>query len=107
MRLAVLAAEDKKAIGVKLLDLRPVTSFADYFMLCSGTNPRQIQTIADEVQRRLKDEAGERPNSVEGYTNAEWVLVDYGDFVVNILSEKAREYYDLERLWRDAPVIAL
>ncbi len=75
-------------------------------MICSGANSRQIQAIADEVEQRLKNQ-GEYPTSIEGYENAEWVLVDYGDFVVHIFSEKARTYYDLERLWRDARVVDL
>jgi ribosome-associated protein len=81
--------------------VREISSFADYFMICSGANTRQIQAIADEIESKLK-EAGEYPASVEGYQNAEWVLVDYGDFVIHIFSEKARAYYDLDRLWRDA-----
>ncbi len=81
--------------------MRPVTSFADYFVICSGANQRQIQAIADEVERALKAN-DERPNSVEGYTNAEWVLMDYGDMVVHVFTETARSYYDLDRLWRDA-----
>lgn len=103
---AVRAAESKKASDVKVLDLRPVTTFADYFILCSGSNPRQIQAIADEVEHQLK-EKGERPKSIEGYNNAEWVLMDYGDYVVNVFSEQARAYYDLERLWRDAPPVEI
>ena len=73
----------------------------DYFVLCSGTNPRQVQAIADEVELRLKS-AGLRPNNVEGYKQAEWVLLDYVDFVVHVFSEKARKFYDLERLWKTA-----
>lgn len=81
-----------------------MTSFTDFFVVCSGANARQIQAIADEVNQQLK-KAGELPLSVEGYKNAEWVLADYGDFVVNIFSEKARAYYDLERLWRDGKTV--
>ncbi|MBI3208625.1 MAG: ribosome silencing factor [Candidatus Solibacter usitatus] len=103
---AVNAGLEKKASDVRVLDLRPVTTFADYMIVCSGSNPRQIQTIADEVELKLKA-VGERPKSVEGYQNAEWILMDYGDYVVNIFSQKARAYYDLERLWQDAPVVAL
>ncbi len=98
---AVRAAESKKATRIRVLDLREVTSFADYFVICSGSNPRQIQAISDEIGREMKS-AGELPMSVEGYENAEWVLIDYGDFLVHIFSEKTREYYDLERLWRHA-----
>jgi ribosome-associated protein len=86
--------------------LRPVTSFADYFVICSGSNQRQIQAISDEVERTLKA-SGERPNSVEGYANAEWVLMDYGDLVVHVFTDGARSYYDLDRLWRDAPELAV
>ena len=84
-----------------MLDVREVTSFADYFVLCSGTNTRQIQAIADEIHLTLK-KLGEYPSSMEGHDNAEWVLVDYGDYLIHIFSEKARTYYDLDRLWRDA-----
>ena len=89
------------AKDITVLDLREVTSFADHFVICSGSNSRQIQAIADEVHLRLK-KLGELPNSVEGYNNAEWVLMDYGDYLIHVFSEKARMYYDLERLWRDA-----
>jgi ribosome-associated protein len=105
--LAVRAAESKKATDIRVLDLRPVTTFADTFVICSGTNSRQIQAIADEIERQLKQELGERPNSVEGYQNSEWVLLDYGDFVIHVFSEKARSFYDLERLWRDAHEIRI
>lgn len=104
--LAVRAAESKKATNIKVLDLRPVTSFADTFVICTGSNSRQIQAVADEIEKQLK-EIGERPQSVEGYQNSEWVLLDYGDFVVHVFSEKARGFYDLERLWRDAPEVRI
>lgn len=104
---AVRAAESKQARDIRALDVREISSFADYFVLLSGANARQIQAIADEIELRLK-EHGEYPSSVEGYRNAEWVLLDYGDYLIHIFSEKARAYYDLERLWRDAkPVIVL
>ena len=73
-------------------------------MIASGANARQIQTIADEIEIQLK-QLGEYPLSVEGYQNAEWVLLDYGDYLIHIFTEKARQYYDLERLWRDAKVV--
>ena len=99
---AVRAAESKKATDIVVLDLTGITSFADYFVICTGGNQRQVQAISDEVGLRLKQEAGELPNSVEGYTQAEWVLADYGDLLVHIFSPKSREYYGLERLWRSA-----
>jgi ribosome-associated protein len=84
-----------------VLDLRDVTTFTDTLIICSGANSKQNQAIANEIEEQLKKH-GDIPSSVEGYTHAEWVLLDYGDYVVNIFSEKARAYYDLERLWRDA-----
>jgi ribosome-associated protein len=103
---AVRAAESKKAFDLRVLDLRGVTSFADYFVICSGSNQRQIQAIADEVHKQLKGE-GQIPLSVEGYNNAEWVLADYGDLLVHVFSEKARAYYDLEYLWREAQPVPI
>ena len=103
-RAAVRAAEEKQAKDIRVLDLRGLTSFADYFVLASGTNSRQIQAIADEIETQLK-KLGERPTNVEGYDNADWILMDYGDYLVHIFSEKARTYYDLERLWRDAKAL--
>jgi ribosome-associated protein len=104
-REAVKAAEAKQAKEVRVLDLREISSFADFFVICNGSNSRQIQAIADEIQMRLK-KLGEQANSIEGYSNAEWVLMDYGDYLIHVFSEKARTYYDLERLWRDARVVA-
>ena len=98
---AVRAAESKKATDIKVLDLTGITSFTDYFVVCTGANSRQIQAISDEIGLQLKDR-GDFPISVEGYREAEWVLVDYGDFLVHIFSPRARDYYDLERLWRNA-----
>jgi ribosome-associated protein len=90
-----------------VLDLAGVTSFADYFVICTGANARQIQAISDEVGLRLKQEQGALPLSVEGYQQAEWVLADYGDFLVHVFSPKARTYYDLERLWRSAKPVEI
>jgi ribosome-associated protein len=99
---AISACQDKKAEELTILELEKGSgAFTDYFVVCSGTNPRQIQAIADEVEERLK-KTGLRPNNVEGYKQAEWVLLDYVDFVVHVFSEKARKYYDLERLWKSA-----
>ncbi len=99
--MAARAADSKQAQSIRVLDLREVTTFADYFVICSGTNPRQVQAIADEVNLELKHQ-GERANAVEGYDSADWILIDYGDMLVHVFSETAREYYDLERLWRHA-----
>jgi ribosome-associated protein len=99
---AIQACLDKKAEELTILEMEKGSgAFTDYFVLCSGTNPRQVQAIADEVELRLKN-AGVRPTQVEGYKQGEWILVDYVDFVVHVFSEKARKYYDLERLWKTA-----
>jgi ribosome-associated protein len=101
---AVRAAESKKATDIRVLDLCEITAFADYFVICTGANARNVQAIADEVELRLKH-IGEFPSSVEGYNQAEWILADYGDFLVHIFSPKSRAYYDLERLWRKAKTV--
>jgi ribosome-associated protein len=99
---AIQACLDKKAEELSILEMEKGSgAFTDYFVLCSGSNPRQIQAIADEVEMRLKG-AGLRPTHIEGYNQAEWVLIDYVDFVVHVFSEKARKFYDLERLWKSA-----
>lgn len=104
--MALRAASDKKALDLVVLDLRPIASFTDYFLITSGTNPRQVQAISDAVVDELKKE-GTRAARVEGYNTAEWVLVDYGDFVVHVFEDKARRFYDLERLWREAARVEL
>ena len=101
------AAESKKATDILVLDLTGITSFADYFVICTGANQRQIQAISEEVGMQLKQQAGELPISVEGYTQAEWILADYGDLLVHIFSPKARDYYALERLWRSAKTLSI
>jgi ribosome-associated protein len=99
---ALEAAREKKAEDLNVLEMDKTSpAFTDYFVICSGSNPRQIQAIADEIEERLEKEAL-RPAHVEGYNQAEWVLLDYVDFVVHIFSESARKFYDLERLWKSA-----
>ena len=99
---AISACQEKKAEEITILEMEKGSgAFTDYFLVCSGTNPRQVQAIADEVEERLK-KAGLRPTHVEGYRQAEWVLLDYVDFVVHVFSDKARKFYDLERLWKTA-----
>ncbi|MEW6729745.1 MAG: ribosome silencing factor [Acidobacteriota bacterium] len=98
---AIRAASDKKATNIVLLDLQEIASFTDYFVICSGTSNRQVQAITDEIRERLNS-LGASVAHIEGYQTAEWVLIDYGDFIVHIFTETARQFYDLERLWRDA-----
>jgi ribosome-associated protein len=106
VRLALSAAGEKKAINSIVLDLREIASFTDYFLLMSGTNERQVQAISDGIVETLK-KAGSPALRVEGYKTAEWILLDYGDFVVHVFDEKARKFYDLERLWRDSKQVEL
>jgi ribosome-associated protein len=98
---ALRAASNKKAFRSVVLDLAKISDFTDFFVITSGTNPRQVQAIADGIEEELKKQKT-RPSRIEGYAAAEWILMDYGDFVVHIFEEKTRELYDLERLWRDA-----
>ena len=99
---AIAAAEDKKAEDITVLELDKASGgFTDFFVICSGGNPRQVQAIADEVEQKLS-RAGLQPTHVEGYKQAEWVLLDYVDFVVHVFSQKARRFYNLERLWKSA-----
>jgi ribosome-associated protein len=107
LRLALHAAGEKKAHDLVVLDLREVASFTDFFLLASGTNVRQVQAVADEVQEQLRRRLGVKPARVEGYNSAEWVLLDYGDFIFHVFEEKSRRFYDLERLWRDAARVPL
>ena len=89
------------------LDLRAIASFTDFFLIASGANVRQVQAIADGVVEHLRKELNTKPARVEGFNSAEWVLLDYGDFVFHVFEEKARRFYDLERLWRDGARVAL
>ncbi|HVB56713.1 MAG TPA: ribosome silencing factor [Candidatus Acidoferrales bacterium] len=101
IRWAVEAAQEKQALEITVLKLPPAGAFAEYFLLCSGRSQPQIQAIGEAIGERL-DKHGVRLAHREGKNSAEWALLDYGDFVVHIFSERARQYYDLERLWRTA-----
>jgi ribosome-associated protein len=102
---AARAASAKKAENTVVLDVSGVLSITDAFVITSGNNRRQVQTIAEEVEAQVKAIAGPSPIRVEGLTDAQWVLLDYGDFVVHVFLDEVRRYYDLERLWADAPVL--
>ena len=104
--LALHSAAEKKAIDPVVLDLRDIASFTDYFVIFSGANERQVQAISDEVYEQLK-KSGEPAARVEGYKTAEWILLDFGDFVVHVFEQKARKFYDLERLWRESKRVTL
>jgi len=100
LAVALQAIEDKKAHDVLVLDISEVSSFTDYFVLCTGTSSRQVQAIADAVEEKTTAMGNKRAH-MEGYANAEWILMDFLDFVIHIFSSTARAFYDLERLWRD------
>ncbi|HEX3393761.1 MAG TPA: ribosome silencing factor [Acidimicrobiales bacterium] len=105
-RQAAPAADAKGGDDTVILDVGAVLAITDAFVITSGRNRRQVQTIADEVEERVKANGGPSPMRVEGRHEAEWVLVDYGDFVVHVFLDETRAYYDLERLWSDAPLVA-
>jgi ribosome-associated protein len=105
VREVVSAAQDRKAIDLRVLDLATVSDFTDYFLIMTGSSERQVRAIADAIDERLR--LGKvRPLHTEGYKNGQWILLDYGDFVVHIFDEERRELYSLERLWNDAPDVS-
>jgi ribosome-associated protein len=104
---ALRAAESKKASETLVLDLREISSLADYFFICSASNQRQAQAIWDEIAKLMKEQRGDRAISVEGYGSGEWILGDFGDLIVHVFTPEKRVYYDLERLWRNAAKVPL
>jgi ribosome-associated protein len=98
---AVKAAEDKKALDVVVMDLREVAAFTDYFVICTGQSARQVRAIADSVEEALR-RTHVRPAHIEGYEHADWVLLDYFDFIVHIFNQETRRFYALDRLWGSA-----
>jgi ribosome-associated protein len=107
VKLAIKCASDKKAFDMVALDLRGIASFTEFFIIASGANQRQVQAIADEINEQLKKQLSTRAVRIEGYNSGEWVLLDYGDFIVHIFNSESREFYDLARLWRDARQVEL
>jgi ribosome-associated protein len=105
--LAVKAADAKKATGIVVLDLRKADGFTDFFLICTGHNVRQIKALADAVEEALTREHHLKPAHVEGYGHAEWVLLDYFDFVVHVFTPETRTFYGLERLWGSATSVDL
>lgn len=102
VKLALTCASEKKAFDMVALDLREIASFTEFFIICSGANQRQVQAISDEINEQLKKQLKSKAIRIEGYNSAEWILLDYGDFIVHIFEKEARDFYDLQRLWRDA-----
>ena len=106
VKAAIEAARNKKAVEVTVLDLRKTGAFTDYFVICTGANARQVHAIADGVEQSLKA-SGARPSHVEGYERAEWILLDYFDFIVHVFSPTSRQFYGLDRLWGNAARVEL
>jgi ribosome-associated protein len=102
---AARAAADKKAERIVILDVSALLVITDYFLICSGSNERQVRTIADDVERRMAEAHRMKPARREGERESHWVVLDYVDFVVHVFLNRERDYYDLERLWSDAPVV--
>ena len=102
--LACDALDDKKALEIKVINIENVSTLADYFIIASGTNHNQVQAMADNVDETL-GRAGYEPKQIEGYQNANWILMDYRDIVIHIFDEENRLFYDLERIWRDGTVV--
>lgn len=100
---AARAADDKQALDPVVLQVGEVLVIADFFVIVSATNSRQVRSITEEIESRLKENDGPAPLRVEGLNDLTWVLLDYGDFVVHVFADEARRFYDLERLWRDVP----
>ncbi|MFZ4585863.1 MAG: ribosome silencing factor [Acidimicrobiia bacterium] len=100
---AARAADDKKATDTLVLDVGDILAITEYFVITSASNSRLARTVVDEVEKQLKEQFGVAPRSVEGLDDARWILLDYGDLVVHVFLDEAREYYALDRLWGDAP----
>jgi len=107
VRLAVEAAQEKKAAGITVLDLSSASTFTDYFVICTGFSTPQVQAICGEIEEQLYKQMGRSVQHREGYRSADWALLDFGGFIVHVFSEQARRYYDLERLWRSAPKLVI
>lgn len=98
--IACKAIDDKKALDIKVIDIRKVSVIADYFVITSGSNLNQVQAIVDNVEEQL-GRAGFEPKQIEGTRNSNWILMDYGDLIIHVFDEENRLFYDLERIWRD------
>ena len=106
VKLAVAALEDKKAEDIQILDISKISTIADYFIIASGSNRNQVQAMSDNVEEKL-GRAGYEPKRIEGFQSADWVLMDYIDVIVHVFSRESRDFYDLERIWRDGKVVKL
>lgn len=103
--IAARAADSKKASDTVVLQVAELLNITDHFVITSAANSRQVKTIAEEVEKQVKEAGGPSPLRIEGLADARWILIDFGDFVVHVFLDELREHYDLERLWSDAPKI--
>lgn len=106
VKIAVNSIEDKKGYDIKVLEIAEISPLADYFIIATGSNPNQVHAIADEIQAKLAQEKT-YSKQLEGYDKANWILMDYSDFIIHIFQPESREFYNLERLWRDAKEMEL
>lgn len=104
VKIAAVAADDKNAQDILILDIAKQSNITDFFLICSGSSTRQTKTIAEEIQKKLK-ENDERPFKIAGVDQGEWILLDYSDLVIHIFTQEMREYYQLERLWKDGAIV--
>ena len=104
VKIAINAMEDKKAKDIRVIDIEGISSLGDYFIIASGGNVNQVHAITDEVEAKL-GRAGMIPRQIEGYTNANWVLMDYGDIIIHIFDEENRLFYNLEKIWKDGKAV--
>ncbi len=107
VRLAIEAAQNKKASAITVIDLSELKTFTDYFVICTGFSTPQVQAICTEVEEQLWKELKREPEHREGHRSADWALLDFGGFILHVFSEQGRRYYDLERLWRAAPKLEI
>ena len=105
--IAARAADSKKGIDIVIQHVSDLLVITDYFVIVTGANDRQVAAIADEIEEKLREKAGIKPIGREGFLNCTWVLLDYGDYVIHVMHEESRKFYNLERLWRDCPQIDL
>jgi ribosome-associated protein len=106
-KIAYNALDDKKAFNTRIIDISEISVIADYFVIASANNTRQVQALADNVQEWLYKQGGVSPIGNEGYKNAEWILLDYGDIIIHIFNEETRGFYELERIWKDGKVVEI
>ncbi len=106
VKIIVSALEDKKGEDIRIIDISEISVLADFFVITNGTNKNQVQALADNVEEKLAND-GIYPKNIEGYNSANWILFDYNDVLVHIFDKENREYYDLERMWRDGKIVEI